>query len=68
MDKIPQFCENMHFKKIIWEELHKQEGHLRKRTQNQAHGMARLSTIIAHNVAPAPLSIQENIDAEYWDK
>ena len=29
MDRIPEFCENMRFKKIIWEELHKKESELR---------------------------------------
>ena len=31
MDKVPQFCLNLRFRKIIWEELHVLLSHKRKR-------------------------------------
>lgn len=33
MDKVPQFCENLRFKKLIWEEMHSIVTHKRKRPQ-----------------------------------
>mmetsp|Transcript_21708 Transcript_21708/g.25495 ORF Transcript_21708/g.25495 Transcript_21708/m.25495 type:complete len:132 (+) Transcript_21708:429-824(+) len=43
MDMVPQFCENLRFRKVIWEEIHAQVPLRRIR----ANRICRVSTVIA---------------------
>ena len=44
MDKAPIFCENLKFRKLIWEELHTEEPIKRERMKS-----TRLKSIVAQH-------------------